>query len=211
MRFTIASILTLCAVAPLVVLAVRQDHQISWIAPIRSQTVQDLLVEQYFERSVTSMIVSGLVVAASMVPWWCKPNRPVNGNRELFVLALARCDVGLPSLSANFLTLLCTKMFRVALFACGSIDEILETDDEVGWDIPHLRLQIDDAIGEIMRIEYRSEARVGRELPALAYTAGEVNAGLRTPANGHEYLEIGLVRARAGVRFNASRTPEQHS
>ncbi len=70
-RFAIASVLAGCAVTPFVVAAMGQVHQIIWIAPIGRRTIEDVAVQQYFERSPPFAIVSALVVAAAIVLWLC--------------------------------------------------------------------------------------------------------------------------------------------
>src|SRR6478736_2986838 len=70
-RFAVASLLAGCAVAPVGVEAFGQVHQIVWIAPIGRRTIEDVAVQQYFERSPPFMIVSALVVATAVVLWVC--------------------------------------------------------------------------------------------------------------------------------------------
>ena len=48
-----------------------QVQQIIWIAPIGRRTIEDVAVQQYFERSPPFAIVSALVVAAAIVLWLC--------------------------------------------------------------------------------------------------------------------------------------------
>jgi mannosyltransferase len=50
-RFAITSVLAGCAVTAFVVKAMGQAHQIIWIAPIGRRTIEDVAVQQYFERS----------------------------------------------------------------------------------------------------------------------------------------------------------------
>jgi len=65
-RFAITSVVTICAVTPFVVTAIGQAHQISWIAPIGRRTIEDVAVQQYFERSTPFTILSALVVATAI-------------------------------------------------------------------------------------------------------------------------------------------------
>ena len=57
------------AVTPLLVAAVGQAHQISWIAPIGHRTVEDVTIQQYFERSPPFALLSALVVATAIALW----------------------------------------------------------------------------------------------------------------------------------------------
>jgi mannosyltransferase len=69
MRFTITSTLAGLAVIPFVVKAVGQVHQISWVAPIGRRTVEDVAVQQYFERSPMFAVLSALVIATAIALW----------------------------------------------------------------------------------------------------------------------------------------------
>ena len=66
-RFAVTSILTGCAVTPFVVEAVGQAHQIIWIALVGRRTLEDVVVQQYFERSLLFMVVSALLIASAVV------------------------------------------------------------------------------------------------------------------------------------------------
>ena len=88
-RFGITSVLVLGAVAPFVAVVIGQVHQINWIAPIGRRTVEDVAVQQYFERSPPFAIVSALVVATAIVLWLCTSRRLAGGDRELVVFAIA--------------------------------------------------------------------------------------------------------------------------
>jgi len=88
-RFAVASLLAGCAVAPVGVEAFGQVHQIVWIAPIGRRTIEDVAVQQYFERSPPFMIVSALVVATAVVLWLWTSAQLVQGDRQLLTLAIA--------------------------------------------------------------------------------------------------------------------------
>jgi mannosyltransferase len=88
-RFAIASVLACCAVTPFVVAAIGQVHQIVWIAPIGRRTIEDVAVQQYFERSPPFTIVSALVVATAVVLWLWTSAQLVQGDRQLLTLAIA--------------------------------------------------------------------------------------------------------------------------
>ena len=88
-RFAIASVLAVCAVSPFVVEAVGQAHQIIWIAPVGRRTIEDVAVQQYFERSPPFAIVAALVVAAAIVLWLCTSARLAETDRQLLALAIA--------------------------------------------------------------------------------------------------------------------------
>ena len=88
-RFAITSVVTICAVTPFVVADIGQAHQISWIAPIGRRTIEDVTVQQYFERSTPFTILSALVVTTAVVLWLCTSAHLAEGDRQLLTLAVA--------------------------------------------------------------------------------------------------------------------------
>jgi uncharacterized membrane protein len=82
-------VLAVCALAPFVVLAAGQVHQISWITPIGRRTIEDVTVQQYFERSPPFALLSALVVAAAIVLWLCTSAQLGEANRQLLTLGVA--------------------------------------------------------------------------------------------------------------------------
>jgi mannosyltransferase len=88
-RFTLTSVLASCAVAPFLLEAVGQVHQISWITPIGRRTIGDVTVQQYFERSPRFAILSALVIVAAIVVWRFTSTRPTEAERQLLTLAIA--------------------------------------------------------------------------------------------------------------------------
>jgi mannosyltransferase len=87
-RFAITSVLAGCAVTPVMDAAIGQAHQISWIAPIGHRTIEDVTIQQYFERSPPFAIVSALVVATAIVLWLCTSAQLANADRQLLTLAI---------------------------------------------------------------------------------------------------------------------------
>jgi mannosyltransferase len=88
-RFAVTSVLACCAVAPLALEAIGQAHQIIWIAPVGRRTIEDVVVQQYFERSPPFMIVSALVIATAMVLWLFTSAQLAQSDRQLLTLAVA--------------------------------------------------------------------------------------------------------------------------
>jgi mannosyltransferase len=88
-RFAATSVLAGCAVMPFVLTAVGQVHQIIWIAPVGRRTFEDVVVQQYFERSPLFMIVSALIVATAIVLWRFTSAKLVEADRQLLTLAVA--------------------------------------------------------------------------------------------------------------------------
>jgi mannosyltransferase len=88
-RFVVTSVLTVFALAPFLVAVVGQAHQISWIAPIGHRTIEDVAIQQYFERSPPFTIVSALIVAGAIVLWRFTSAHLVVGDRQLLTLAVA--------------------------------------------------------------------------------------------------------------------------
>jgi mannosyltransferase len=88
-RFAITSVLTVCALAPFMVLVAGQVHQISWITQIGRRTIEDVAVQQYFERSPPFAILSALAIATAIVLWLFTPAQLKDGDRQLLSLAVA--------------------------------------------------------------------------------------------------------------------------
>jgi mannosyltransferase len=86
--FAITSLLTVCAVAPFVLEVVGQVQQIKWVAPIGHRTIEDVMVQQYFERSPPFAVLSALIVAAAIV-LWLQTSRLTEADRQLLTLAVA--------------------------------------------------------------------------------------------------------------------------
>jgi mannosyltransferase len=87
--FAITSAATVGALSPFVLEVVGQVQQIKWIAPIGRRTIEDLAIQQYFERNPPFAVLSGLVVAAAIVLWLCTSARPEEQERQLLTLAVA--------------------------------------------------------------------------------------------------------------------------
>jgi mannosyltransferase len=88
-RFAMASALAGCVLTPFIVAAVGQTHQISWIAPIGHRTIEDVTVQQYFERSPPFALLSALVAAAAVVLWLRTSAQATDSGRQLLTLAIA--------------------------------------------------------------------------------------------------------------------------
>ena len=87
--FAVTSVLAVCALAPFAIEVVGQVQQIKWIAPIGHRTIEDVTVQQYFERSPPFAILSALVVAAAFVVWRCTSAKLDETDRQLLTLAVA--------------------------------------------------------------------------------------------------------------------------
>jgi mannosyltransferase len=75
---------------PFVVAAIGQAHQISWIAPIGHRTIEDVTIQQYFERSPVFALLSALVVAAAVVVGLRTSAQLTDSSgRQLVTLAIA--------------------------------------------------------------------------------------------------------------------------
>src|SRR6201996_6550111 len=88
LRFALASVLACCALTPFLIAAVGQTHQISWVAPIGHRTIEDVAMQQYFERSPPFAILFALIVATAIVLWLFTSARLVEGDRQLLTLAI---------------------------------------------------------------------------------------------------------------------------
>lgn len=87
--FAITSILTVCALTPFLLEVVGQVQQIKWVAPIGHRTIEDVAIQQYFERSPPFAVLSALVVTAAIVVWRCTSAEPAEKDRQLLTLAAA--------------------------------------------------------------------------------------------------------------------------
>ncbi|MGB8390121.1 glycosyltransferase family 39 protein [Mycobacterium sp.] len=88
-RFAITSALGMCALTPFLVTVAGQAHQISWIAPIGRRTIEDVVVQQYFERSPPFALLSALVIGAAIVLWVSRSAQLAEADRQLLILAVA--------------------------------------------------------------------------------------------------------------------------
>jgi mannosyltransferase len=88
-RFAVTSASACCVLTPFVVAAVGQAHQISWIARIGHRTIEDVTIQQYFERSPAFALLSALVVAAAIVLWLRTSAQLTGSGRQLLALAIA--------------------------------------------------------------------------------------------------------------------------
>jgi mannosyltransferase len=86
-RFTMTSALAALVVTPFLVKAVGQVHQISWVAPIGHRTIEDVAVQQYFERSPMFAVLSALAIATAIVLWRFAHVELISMDRQLLVLA----------------------------------------------------------------------------------------------------------------------------
>ena len=88
-RFVVTAVLACAAMVPFVLEASGQVHQIIWIAPVGRRTIEDVAIQQYFERSPPFTVVSALVVATAVVLWLFRSVPLVRADRQLLVLATA--------------------------------------------------------------------------------------------------------------------------
>jgi mannosyltransferase len=88
-RFALTSAVACCVVTPFVMAAVSQAHQISWIAPIGRRTIEDVAVQQYFERDPSFALLSALVVTAAIALRRKTSAQSGDSDRRLVALAIA--------------------------------------------------------------------------------------------------------------------------
>jgi len=88
-RFAIASVAAVCALTPLLAAVAAQAHQIKWVPPIGRRTLEDVVVQQYFERSPPFAALSALVVATAIALWLRTSGRLAGGDRQLLTIAAA--------------------------------------------------------------------------------------------------------------------------
>lgn len=88
-RFGIASAAAVGALLPFLLTVAGQAHQISWVAPIGHRTIEDVVMQQYFERSPPFAVLSALLVCAAIVLWLSGSARLALSEGQLLVLAAA--------------------------------------------------------------------------------------------------------------------------
>ena len=88
-RFAITSGTAAGALAPFLAAVAGQSHQIRWVPPIGHRTIEDVVVQQYFDRSPPFAVLSALVVAAAIVLWLSRSARLAQGDRQLLTIAIA--------------------------------------------------------------------------------------------------------------------------
>jgi mannosyltransferase len=88
-RFAVAAVLAVAAVAPFALRVVGQAHQIIWIAPIGRRTLEDVVIQQYFERSPPFTLASALIVVLAVALWRFTAVRLPDGDRRLLTVAAA--------------------------------------------------------------------------------------------------------------------------
>ncbi|UXA07583.1 glycosyltransferase family 39 protein [Mycobacterium sp. SMC-2] len=89
LRFAVAATVAVGAMAPFLVTVGGQAHQISWIAPIGRRTLEDVVVQQYFERSPPFAVLAALVIATAIALWLSRSTRLARGDAQLLALAAA--------------------------------------------------------------------------------------------------------------------------
>jgi mannosyltransferase len=85
----ITSAVVVCALTPFLMTVIGQAHQISWVAPIGHRTIEDVVIQQYFERSPPFAVLSALLIGAAMVLWFSRSAQLAQPERQLLVLSTA--------------------------------------------------------------------------------------------------------------------------
>ena len=86
--FAITSVVAVGVLSAFIMVLIGQADQISYLAPIRPQTVKEVGVNQYFETRPFT-ILAALVIAASIALWLRTTRRPAASERELLILSVA--------------------------------------------------------------------------------------------------------------------------
>jgi mannosyltransferase len=87
-HFAFAAALTVCALTPFMLAVAGQVQQIKWVAPIGHRTIEDVVVQQYFERSPPFAVLSALVVLTATGLWLFTSAKPADTDRQLLTLAV---------------------------------------------------------------------------------------------------------------------------
>nr|WP_231985152.1 glycosyltransferase family 39 protein [Mycobacterium sp. E796] len=89
LRFVITSAVAVGVLAPFLAAVARQSPQIKWVPTIGHRTIEDVVIQQYFERSPPFAVLSALVMAAAIVLWLSGSVRLARGDRQLLTIAVA--------------------------------------------------------------------------------------------------------------------------
>ncbi|ORW89188.1 hypothetical protein AWB92_21450 [Mycobacterium sp. IEC1808] len=87
-RFVITSAVAVGVLAPFLAAVARQSPQIKWVPTIGHRTIEDVVIQQYFERSPPFAVLSALVMAAAIVLWLSGSARLARGDRQLLTIAI---------------------------------------------------------------------------------------------------------------------------
>ncbi|OBI20921.1 hypothetical protein A5712_16770 [Mycobacterium sp. E2327] len=88
-RFVITSAVAVGVLAPFLATVARQSPQIKWVPTIGHRTIEDVVIQQYFERSPPFAVLSALVMAAAIALWLNRSARLARGERQLLTIAVA--------------------------------------------------------------------------------------------------------------------------
>ncbi len=88
-RSALASVLAIAALAPFLTTVAGQAHQIKWVPPIGHRTLEDVVVQQYFERSPPFAALSALVILAAIMLWLGRIRVFTEEERRLLTIAVA--------------------------------------------------------------------------------------------------------------------------
>ncbi|AFM15588.1 putative membrane protein [Mycolicibacterium chubuense NBB4] len=87
--FAATSVVILGAAVPFVAVVAAQVHQVAWITPIGRRTLEDVAVQQYFDRVPLFACAAAAVVLGAAALWLLKVRAISPGDRKLVVLAAA--------------------------------------------------------------------------------------------------------------------------
>ncbi|MGA7054691.1 MAG: glycosyltransferase family 39 protein [Mycobacterium sp.] len=87
-RFAITSVLAGSAIAPFMTRVTGQVDQIKWVPTIGHRTIEDVAVQQYFERSPPFTVLSALVIVTAIALWRFTSAKLAETDRQLLILAV---------------------------------------------------------------------------------------------------------------------------
>ncbi|OBH08843.1 glycosyltransferase family 39 protein [Mycobacterium sp. E1747] len=180
LRFAVAAAGGVCAMAPFLVTVAGQAHQISWIAPIGRRTLEDVVVQQYFERCPPFAVLTALVITAAIVLWLSKSAPLARSDGHLLALAVAW--LALPT---------------AAIVAYSALVHPIYTPRYLSFTAPGMALILGVCAAAVTARPWRTTALVG--LFAIAATPNYVRAQRDPYAKyGMDYSQVAdLISARA--------------
>ncbi|BBZ46177.1 mannosyltransferase [Mycobacterium parmense] len=179
-RLAVTAFAAVGAVTPFVVKVIGQAPQIKWVAPIGHRTIEDVVVQQYFERSPPFAVLSALLVVTAVARWLTTSGMPAPGDRRLLTLAVAWLVIP-----------------TVAIVACAALVHPVYTPRYLTFTAPAMALMLGVCIGALAARPWVAAALVA--LLAVAAAPNYVRAQRNPYAKyGMDYSQVAdLIAAKA--------------
>lgn len=179
--FAATAALTLGALVPFVIRVVRQTPQIKWVAPVGHRTIEDVVVQQYFERDPLFAVLAALVIAAAIARWLWATGLGA-GERQLLLLGAA-----------------CAALPTAVIVVFSAVVHPIYTPRYLTFTGPAVALVLGVCVGAVASRPWRAAALVG--LFAVAAAPNYVRTQLNPYAKyGMDYSQVAdLITAKAAA------------